>query len=175
MTLLDVTGLTISFDTLAAPVRVVRDVSFSLAAGGTLGIVGESGSGKSMTALSLIGLLPEAARVSGRMTFEDKNLASLSEREWVRLRGRRIAFVFQEPMTSLNPVHTIGAQVAEGLLIHGLMDRSAACGGLRLIERVGIPRARERLDAYPHELSGGQRQRVMIAMALVCRPSSHCR
>jgi peptide/nickel transport system ATP-binding protein len=172
LSLLTVETLSIGFGTPAAPVRIVRDVSFALAAGGTLGIVGESGSGKSMTALALIGLLPESARVTGRMLFEGNDLTNATERDWVKLRGRRIAFVFQEPMTSLNPVHTIGAQVAEPLLVHGLMDKRAArAEALRLLERVGIPRARERLDAYPHELSGGQRQRVMIAMALACRPS----
>ncbi len=172
MTLLAVDGLSISFGAPKAPVKIVRDVAFALDAGSTLGIVGESGSGKSMTALALIGLLPESAGVSGRILFEGTDLAKASERDWVRLRGRRIAFVFQEPMTSLNPVHTIGAQVAEPLLVHGLMDaRSARAEALRLLERVGIPRARERLDAFPHELSGGQRQRVMIAMALACRPA----
>jgi len=172
LTLLTVNNLSISFGTPAVPLRIVRDVSFALSAGGTLGIVGESGSGKSMTALAMIGLLPESARVTGRMVFEGADLAAARERDWVRLRGRKIAFVFQEPMTSLNPVHTIGAQVAEPLLVHGLMDKRAArAEALRLLERVGIPRARERLDAYPHELSGGQRQRVMIAMALACRPS----
>jgi len=172
VTLLQVEHLSIGFGAVGAPVPVVRDVSFTLERGGTLGIVGESGSGKSMTALSLIGLLPEAARIGGRLLFEGRDLAAADEREWVTLRGRKIAFVFQEPMTSLNPVQTIGRQVAEGLRVHGLMRAAAArAEALRLLDRVGIARAKERLDAFPHELSGGQRQRVMIAMALACRPS----
>lgn len=170
--LLDVRSLSISVVLPTGPARVVRDVSFALRPGEKLGIVGESGSGKSMTALALMGLLPAAARASGRILFEGRDLLALPEAELVRLRGARVAMVFQEPMTSLNPVHRIGDQVAEPLLEHGRMEgRTARAEALRLLERVGIPRARERLDAYPHELSGGQRQRVMIAMALACRPA----
>jgi peptide/nickel transport system ATP-binding protein len=172
MTLLSVDRLTIAFGPAAASVPIVREVSFDLAAGDTLGIVGESGSGKSMTALSLIGLLPETARVGGHIRFEGADMARASERDWLALRGRRIGFVFQEPMTSLNPVHTIGRQIAEGLRLHGLKDAAAARSeALRLLDRVRLPRAAERLDAFPHELSGGQRQRVMIAIAIACNPA----
>ncbi|MCW1842869.1 ABC transporter ATP-binding protein [Prosthecomicrobium hirschii] len=170
--LLDVRNLSVTLPFPSGPARVVRDLSFSLQAGERLGIVGESGSGKSMTALALIGLLPAIARAEGEIRFEGRDLVSLPEPERAGLRGARIAMVFQEPMTSLNPVHRIGDQVAEPLLIHGRADRATArAEALRLLDRVGIPRARDRLDAYPHELSGGQRQRVMIAMALACRPA----
>ncbi|MDR3496137.1 MAG: ABC transporter ATP-binding protein [Ancalomicrobiaceae bacterium] len=170
--LVAVDRLTVAFDDRRLPVEVVRDVSFTLAPGGTLGIVGESGSGKSMTARALIGLLPESARLSGSLAFDGRDLVSARERDWEGLRGRQIGMVFQEPMTALNPAHRVGDQIAEGLVLHGLMDRrSARAEALRLIERVGIARARERIGAFPHELSGGQRQRVMIAMALACKPS----
>ncbi|MBT9289476.1 ABC transporter ATP-binding protein [Prosthecodimorpha staleyi] len=170
--LLDVRNLSVTLPFPSGPARVVRDLSFSLQAGERLGIVGESGSGKSMTALALIGLLPSIARAEGEIRFEGRDLVTLPEPARAALRGARIAMVFQEPMTSLNPVHRIGDQVAEPLLIHGRADRGTArAEALRLLDRVGIPHARERLDAYPHELSGGQRQRVMIAMALACRPA----
>ncbi|MEJ1159891.1 ABC transporter ATP-binding protein [Prosthecomicrobium sp. N25] len=170
--LLRVSDLTVALDLPAGPARVVRDLSFALDAGESLAIVGESGSGKSMTALALIGLLPSVARVSGSIRFEGRELVGAPEAALTALRGARIGMVFQEPMTSLNPVHRIGDQVAEPLLVHGRTDRAAArAEALRLLERVGIARARERLDAYPHELSGGQRQRVMIAIALACRPA----
>jgi peptide/nickel transport system ATP-binding protein len=172
MTLLAVDRLSITFGTPANPLPIVRDVSFELARGGTLGIVGESGSGKSMTALSLIGLLPDAARVGGSILFDGTELANATEATWLPLRGWRIGFVFQEPMTSLNPVHTIGRQIAESLILHGLKNANAArAEALRLLDRVRLPRAAERLDAYPHELSGGQRQRVMIAIAIACNPA----
>jgi peptide/nickel transport system ATP-binding protein len=168
--LLAVEGLTITLALPGGAARVVRDLDVALGAGETLGIVG--GSGKSMTALALIGLLPALARAEGRIRFEGRDLLRLAEAEWVRLRGRRIAMVFQEPMTALNPVHRIGDQVAEPLTIHGVMGAGAArAEAARLLDRVGIVRARDRLGAYPHELSGGERQRVMIAMALACRPA----
>ena len=170
--LVAVDRLAVSFGDRSRPLAAVREVSFRLAPGGTLGIVGESGSGKSMTARALIGLLPEAARVSGSVVFDGRDLLSYRERDWEAVRGRQIGMVFQEPMTALNPAHRIGHQIAEGLIHHRLLDRRAArAEALRLIERVGIARARERIDAFPHELSGGQRQRVMIAMALACKPS----
>jgi peptide/nickel transport system ATP-binding protein len=164
--------LAIAFDDRVQPIEAVRDVSFTLASGDTLGIVGESGSGKSMTARALIGLLPEGAQVSGTIAFDGQTLRAASERDWQGLRGRRIGMVFQEPMTALNPTSRVGDQIAEGLILHGVMTaRAARAEALRLMERVGIARARERIGAYPHELSGGQRQRVMIAMALACKPS----
>jgi peptide/nickel transport system ATP-binding protein len=156
---------------LPGGLEVLRDVSFTLERGRMLGIVGESGSGKTMTALALMGLLPEAARPSGRIRFDGRDLLACSEDELCRIRGDRIAMIFQEPMTALNPVQTVGDQVAEPLILHrGLSRRAARAEALRLLERVRIPEARRRLDAYPHQLSGGQRQRVMIAMALACGP-----
>ncbi len=172
MTLLDVQGLGVTLATPDGPLRVVRDLSFAVGAGETLGIVGESGSGKSMTALALIGLLPRGAAVAGRVLFEGRDLLGLDDTDLDAIRGDRIAMVFQEPMSALNPVHTIGDQVAEPLIVHGRADHAAARReAARLLDRVGIARAAERLDAYPHELSGGQRQRVMLAMALACRPA----
>jgi peptide/nickel transport system ATP-binding protein len=152
-------------------VRIIRALNFSLAAGETLGIVGESGSGKSMTALALMGLVPSAMQVSGSILFEGRELLPYDETAMTALRGARIGMVFQEPMTALNPVHRIGRQIAEGLILHeGFGETAAFAEAARLLDRVGIQQAGERLSAYPHELSGGQRQRVMIAMALACRP-----
>jgi peptide/nickel transport system ATP-binding protein len=168
---LTVERLTVELDTAQGPGRAVRDVSFALARGETLGIVGESGCGKSMTALALMGLLPDGARVSGSIRFEGEELVGLDENALCKVRGDRIGMIFQEPMTALNPVHTIGKQVAEPLQLHrGLDAASARAAALRLLDRVGIAQAGGRLDAYPHQLSGGQRQRVMIAMALACEP-----
>ncbi|MBI3513564.1 MAG: ABC transporter ATP-binding protein, partial [Proteobacteria bacterium] len=147
-------------------------LGFTLDPGETLGIVGDSGCGKSMTALALMGLLPEAAQAAGRIRFEDRDLLALPEAELCRLRGHRLAMVFQEPMTSLNPLHTIGDQIAEPLRLHlGHDPAAAAREALRLLTRVGLPEPERRLRAYPHQLSGGQRQRAMIAMALACRPA----
>jgi peptide/nickel transport system ATP-binding protein len=169
--LLSVEGLDVSLPTPRGPAHVVRGVSFALERCDRLGIVGESGCGKTMTALALIGLLPEGARVGGRILLHGRDLLALPEAELCRLRGDRIAMVFQEPMTALNPVQTVGRQIAEGLRVHRRTGRAeAAAEAARLLERVGIPDARRRLVSYPHQLSGGQRQRVMIAMALACRP-----
>ncbi|MFN3482636.1 MAG: ABC transporter ATP-binding protein [Rhabdaerophilum calidifontis] len=152
--------------------EIVRGLSFTLAPGEVLGLVGESGSGKSMTALAVLGLLPPGMRASGSIRFEGQDLLRLSERELRAVRGRRIGMVFQEPMTALNPVMTIGAQIAEGVIRHGLADAAGARErALRLIARVGLPDPAARLHAYPHELSGGQRQRALIALAIACRPS----
>jgi peptide/nickel transport system ATP-binding protein len=146
-------------------------VSFSLQRGETLGLIGESGCGKSMTALALMGLLPQGARLGGSVVLAGQELVGLDETRFSRLRGNRIAMVFQEPMTALNPLHTIGAQVAEPLRVHKEMGRAAArAEALRLLDRVQLPQAAQRLDAYPHQLSGGQRQRVGLAMALACGP-----
>ncbi len=149
----------------------VLNVGFSLAHGDTLGLVGESGCGKSLTALALMGLLPEGARVSGSIRLDGRELVGLDEKDWSALRGHRIGMVFQEPMTALNPVHTVARQVAEPLRLHrGLSARQARQEAIALLDRVGIPDAARRADAYPHQFSGGQRQRVTIAMALACGP-----
>ncbi len=171
MPLLEVDNLHVRLQTQRGPATAVRGVSFSLERGETLGLVGESGCGKSVTVQSLVGLLPASAQVAGSIRFDGVELVGRSEREMCRLRGDRIGMIFQEPMTALNPLHTIGAQVAEPLRLHrGLSAGAARKEALALLERVGIPDAASRLDAYPHQFSGGQRQRIGIAMALACGP-----
>jgi len=169
--LLEVDGLNVRFPALGG-LHPVRDVSFSLAAGETLGIVGESGCGKSLTALALMGLLPPGAeRDAGRLAFQGQHLERISDRAMADLRGRRMAMIFQEPMTSLNPAYTIGNQLAETYLRHMRASRRAARErSAEALDLVGLSAAGERLAQYPHQLSGGMRQRVMIAMALICRP-----
>jgi peptide/nickel transport system ATP-binding protein len=170
--LLDIAGLNIDLPTSDGARRIVRDVSFSLDRGGTLGVVGESGSGKTMTALALMGLSPDGATISGTVRFGGEDLTKLDEAAWRALRGDRIAMIFQEPMTALNPLQTIGWQIAEPLILHRrLSKRAALAEAVRLLTRVGLPDPARRARAYPHELSGGQRQRAMIAMALSCGPS----
>jgi peptide/nickel transport system ATP-binding protein len=171
--LLRVRDLHTRFETQAGPLRPVDGVSFELSAGKTLGVVGESGSGKTMTALSILRLLPTGAgRIeSGHIEFAGRDLLRLQEREMRALRGKRIALVFQEPMTSLNPVYSVARQIGEVLQLHEGMDKRAArARSIELLRVVGIPDPERRVDAYPHELSGGMRQRVMIAMAIACRP-----
>lgn len=169
--LLEVRDLRITLATSRGPAEAVRGISFSLGRGATLGLVGESGCGKSITALALMGLLPEGATVSGSIVLDGRELIALDEDALCALRGDRIAMVFQEPMTALNPLHPIGRQIAEPLRLHRGLDAAAArAEALRLLERVQLPSARSRLDAYPHQLSGGQRQRVVIAIALACGP-----
>jgi len=171
MPLLEVRDLSVQLQTHRGPAQAVRDVSFSLERGETLGLVGESGCGKSITALALMGLLPENARVSGSILFDGQQLVGQPERSMCALRGERIAMIFQEPMTALNPVHTIGRQVAEPLRLHrGLSAAEGRKRAIALLDRVGIPDAARRIDAYPHQFSGGQRQRITIAMALACGP-----
>ncbi|OQX69865.1 MAG: hypothetical protein B6A08_03030 [Sorangiineae bacterium NIC37A_2] len=172
MSVLVVQDLTTSLPTDEGPVPIVRDVSFELAAGRCLAIVGESGSGKSMTALSILGLVPRPLAItSGQILLEGKDLVPLSGAAQRRVRGREIAMIFQEPMTSLNPVIRVGEQVIEALLLHEKVSKKAAYGrALELFERVGIPDPAARLEAYPHQLSGGLKQRAMIAMALIMRP-----
>jgi len=153
--------------------RAVDGVSFDLAAGETLGLVGESGCGKTVTSLSILGLVPSPpGRIeAGRIRFEERDLLGLDAERLRRIRGRDIAMIFQEPMTSLNPVLPIGRQVAEPLMIHKALSRSDALAeAAAWLDHVKIPAARKRLGDYPHQLSGGMRQRVMIAMAMVCRP-----
>jgi peptide/nickel transport system ATP-binding protein len=172
--LLEIRGLKTQLSTPEGTFAAVDGISLSIAAGATLGVVGESGSGKSMTALSILRLLPEpAARiVGGEILFRGRNLLALSEREMRRIRGREISMVFQEPMTSLNPVFTVGEQIAEAIRLHqGLGRGPARTKSMDMLAQVGIPSPDRRVDAYPHELSGGMRQRVMIAMALACDPA----
>jgi oligopeptide/dipeptide ABC transporter ATP-binding protein len=178
MSLLRVDGLTVTFPTDDARVTAVDDLSFSVARGETLVIVGESGSGKSATSLAIMGLVPPPGEVRAReIAFERKSaspidLARASESQLREIRGAEIAMIFQEPLTSLNPVYPIGAQIMEALASHQRISRQAARSrSLELLVRLGIPDAQQRLDAYPHQLSGGMRQRVMIAMALCCQPS----
>jgi peptide/nickel transport system ATP-binding protein len=169
--LLSVADLAIDLPTPDGPRRVVHDVSFALDGGDSLGVVGESGSGKTMTALALMGLLPEGATVSGALRFEGVDLARLDEAEMQRLRGDRIGMVFQEPMTALNPLHRVGRQVAEPLILHRGMSKAAAWAeAVKLLARVRLRDPERVARAYPFALSGGERQRAMIAMALSCSP-----
>jgi peptide/nickel transport system ATP-binding protein len=169
--LLEVDQLRVTLQTSRGAAEALRGVSFTLDRGQTLGLIGESGCGKSVTALALMGLLPEGAQVAGSIRFDGRELTTLGEAGLCRLRGNRIGMVFQEPMTALNPLHTVGRQIGESLRLHqGLSAAASRAQALRLLERVQLPQARERLDAYPHQLSGGQRQRVVIAIALACGP-----
>lgn len=171
--LLDVRDLAVEFRSRTGTVRAVDRLSFQVAPGETLAIVGESGCGKSVTALSIMRLLSEPAGriVGGSVTFEGRDLAALSEREMRRVRGREISMIFQEPMTSLNPVLDIGRQIGEALTLHlGHGKGEARERALAMLRLVQIPEPERRLAQYPHELSGGMRQRVMIAMALACDP-----
>jgi peptide/nickel transport system ATP-binding protein len=169
--LLEVSDLSVRFDTDDGRVYAVDRMSFDLAAGEVLGVVGESGCGKSVTALSLLRVLPETATISGRALFDGVDLLQLPTKRLRRIRGREIAFVFQEPMTSLNPVFTVGKQIGEVLQHHLGLSRSAARRRtVELLELVRMPAPARRVNEYPHQLSGGMRQRVMIAMALACDP-----
>jgi oligopeptide transport system ATP-binding protein len=170
--LLSVEDLHVQFWTSRGTIHAVNGVSFDVAPGETLGIVGESGCGKSVTSLALLGILPRAGRAtSGSAMFEDRDLLTLSDAELRSIRGREIAMIFQDPMTSLNPVLTVGRQMREALETHFDLDKSEAHNrAAELLDRVGIPAARMRLRDYPHQFSGGMRQRVMIAMALACEP-----
>jgi peptide/nickel transport system ATP-binding protein len=169
---LSISGLTTSFSREGQWIPVVRDVSFDVATKETVAIVGESGSGKSVTALSIMRLIPqESGRIQGSIKLAGRDLLTLPERAMQDMRGNEVAMIFQEPMTSLNPVLTIGFQIAEALIYHRGMSRAAAeAETVRLLERVRIPAARSRFHEYPHRFSGGMRQRVMIAMALACKP-----
>lgn len=171
MSLLTVDKLGVSFETRRGLVDVIQDLSFSLEKGRTLGIVGESGSGKSVTSLALMGLLPPTARVSASSSiqFDGKDVLKISESERQKLRGGRMAMIFQDPMTSLNPSFTVGFQIVESLRTHGIKGDLKVRAG-ELMKLVGIPDPVERLDSYPHQLSGGMSQRVMIAMAIACEP-----
>lgn len=171
--LLDVRDLKVQFFTEDGAVRAVDGISFHIHPGEILGMVGESGCGKSVTALSLLRLLPPSGKiVSGEINFFGKNLFQASESEMQQVRGNQISMIFQEPMTSLNPVMTVGDQVAESLILHKKMSRKEALSEtIRLFESVRIPDAATRVKDYPHQMSGGMRQRVMIAMAIACHPA----
>ncbi|HQF55502.1 MAG TPA: ABC transporter ATP-binding protein [Fibrobacteria bacterium] len=172
MSLLDVRDLSISFRTAAGPLHVVDRVSFSVERSSTLAIVGESGCGKSVTAQSLLGLLPpKKTMVSGSIRLDDRELTNLSFERWREVRGRKIAMVFQDPMTSLNPLLTVGAQLREVLALHQKLSSNALGDeAASWLSKVGLPDPVARLAAYPFELSGGMRQRVLIALALAGRP-----
>jgi len=172
--LLDVEGLRVEFRTTRGTANVLSDVGFSLNRGETLGIVGESGCGKSMTALAVLRLIPSPpGRISGgRIRLRGEDLLRASEARMREVRGNEISMIFQEPMTSLNPVFTVGDQISESLRLHGgLRGARARARVLDMLRAVGIPAAERRIDQYPHQMSGGMRQRVMIAMALACRPA----
>jgi len=170
--LLEIRGLSTRFHLPGGVLRAVEGIDLALEPGETLALVGESGCGKSITAASIMRLVPPPGRIaSGEVLFKGVDLLGLSEEEMRAIRGNRIAMVFQDPMTSLNPVFTVGSQVAEGVRIHrGLSRDQAEAEAVEILSLVGIPAPRERLRDYPHQLSGGMRQRVMIAMALSCRP-----
>jgi ABC-type dipeptide/oligopeptide/nickel transport system ATPase component len=172
MTLLAIEGLEVSFPAAGKEIPAVRGVSLSIGRGEIVGLVGESGSGKSLTALSVLRLLPPSARVAGRILLDDEtDLLTLPEREVRAVRGRRIGMVFQEPSTALDPVWPVGFQIAEAVRAHRPVSRKEARDeAVRLLERVAVADARRRLDDYPHQLSGGQRQRVMLAVALAAGP-----
>ncbi|PHA01436.1 peptide ABC transporter ATP-binding protein [Bacillus pseudomycoides] len=172
-TLLEVKDLHVSFDTHAGEVQAVRGVTFELKKGETLAIVGESGSGKSVTSKALMGLIPTPpGRIkNGEIVFDGRDLTKLTEKEMQQIRGKEIAMIFQDPMTSLNPTMTIGNQIMEGLIKHqGMSKADARKVALELLDLVGIPNPEARLKQYPHQFSGGMRQRVVIAMALACNP-----
>ncbi len=170
--MLSVKNLGVSFDQGRQSQKdVVRNISFDLDRGETMGIVGESGSGKSILSLAIMGLLPGTAKATGEIIFDGQNLLTLPERQMCDLRGRKIGMIFQEPMSTLNPAMSIGDQIAEGLRLHNSMSKlDARAEALRLLDQVRIPNAAQRIDSYPHEMSGGQRQRVGIAMAIALKP-----
>jgi ABC-type dipeptide/oligopeptide/nickel transport system ATPase component len=171
--LLEVDDLTVSFRTDQGVVEAVKGVSFALERGRTLCIVGESGSGKSVSCHALLGLTPDNGRVTaGRARFQGADLLTRSEVELEALRGREISMIFQDPIASLNPVHRIGTQICEPLMLHQGLDRKTATArAIELLKLVGIPEPAQRLRSYPHQLSGGMNQRIMIATALACRPA----
>ncbi len=170
--LLEIEGLSVSFELPHGTVQAVKDVSFAVNPGETLALVGESGSGKSVTSTAAMRLLPELARAEGVIRFKGEELLGATAKRMRRIRGGNIAMIFQEPMTSLNPLHRIGDQIKEVLDRHqSLKGRAATAKAIDLLEQVGVPEPAKRVDQYPHELSGGLRQRVVIAMALACEPS----
>jgi peptide/nickel transport system ATP-binding protein len=169
--LLEVNNLALSLKKHGKYINILDHISFSVDKKETLGIVGESGCGKSMTALSLMRLLPDKAKISGEVQLEEQLISTYSKKKMERVRGNHIAMIFQEPLTSLNPLHTIGKQIEESLLLHtGLTIKERRRRAIELLKEVGLARAEELVKEYPHQLSGGMRQRVMIAIAMACRP-----
>ncbi|MFM7063296.1 MAG: ABC transporter ATP-binding protein, partial [Actinomycetes bacterium] len=171
--LLSVEDLRVRFDTSEGEVRAVDGVSFDVRAGEVFAVIGESGSGKSVTAMSILGLLPvPPARIaSGRVLWDGTDLLAADAEHLRQVRGNEIAMIFQDPLTALNPVHTVGRQIGETVRVHrGMSKKEARAHAVDMLGLVGIPRPAERVDAYPHEFSGGMRQRVMIAMAIACSP-----
>jgi peptide/nickel transport system ATP-binding protein len=169
--LLDVDHLTVEFPTDDGLVKAVRGVSYQLRRGDSLGIVGESGSGKSVTSMAILGLLPKTARITGSVKLHGQELLGRSEKAYAQLRGNKIAMIFQDPLTSLNPVYTVGYQIAEAVQAHNdISKKSARERAIDLLKLVGIPYPEQRVDSYPHEMSGGMRQRVVIAIAMANNP-----
>lgn len=173
MDLLDIQGLTTHFFTRAGVIKAIDNLSLRLQKGRVLGLVGESGCGKTVTALSILNLVPYPGKIiSGTIIFEGRDLLTLSAQEMRKIRGARISMIFQEPMTALNPVFTVGNQIAEVLTAHqDVSKKQAMDSAVELLRSVGIPSPEKRVEEYPHQLSGGMRQRVMIAMAIACKPS----
>jgi len=171
MTLLQVQNLCVNLQTAHGLKEVISHINFSMNAGEKLGIVGESGCGKSITALALISLLPQDSRISGKILLENQNLLKLNAKQICKIRGNSIGMIFQEPMTALNPLQQIGAQISESLCLHLKLNRKQTRYRVtELMDKVGLPVSQFPLNLYPHQLSGGQRQRVMIAMAIACNP-----
>ena len=169
--LLSVQNLRVSLETAQGQVEALRGLSFNMQRGEKIGLIGESGCGKSLTALAIMGLLPNRSKVQGSVALNGTQLIGLPDADMCKIRGARMGMIFQEPMTALNPLQTVWQQIAEPLQLHqGMPDNTAKLRTLELLERVQLSRAKDRLMAYPHQLSGGQRQRVMIAMALACKP-----
>lgn len=169
--LLSVQNLRVSLETAQGQVEALRGLSFDMQRGEKIGLIGESGCGKSLTALAIMGLLPNRSKVQGSVALNGTQLIGLPDADMCKIRGARMGMIFQEPMTALNPLQTVWQQIAEPLQLHqGMPDNTAKLRTLELLERVQLSRAKDRLMAYPHQLSGGQRQRVMIAMALACKP-----
>jgi peptide/nickel transport system ATP-binding protein len=169
--LLDVNHITLALKRSGKYMTILEDVSFQVEKGETLGIVGESGCGKSMTALSIMRLLPDKAKLEGEVKLGDAAISSYSKKKMEKVRGNQISMIFQDPLTSLNPLHTVGKQIEEVLLLHTKLTKSERKNRvIELVKEVGLPRAEELVNEYPHQLSGGMRQRVMIAIAMACRP-----
>jgi peptide/nickel transport system ATP-binding protein len=171
MTLLQVQDLCVTLNTAHGPQEVISHINFSMDAGEKMGIVGESGCGKSITALAMMSLLPSDSQTNGKIILEGQDILNLNSRKICSIRGNRIGMIFQEPMTALNPVKQIGAQVAESIYLHLKLNRKQRLERVtEVMDKVGLPVSRFPLNLYPHQLSGGQRQRVMIAMAIACNP-----